>query len=222
MTAENGKKQPNWVLRGMLVISLGIHVVIFMHIAGLYRSNALNVIELTVREEEPPARSIPRPRMRHKTPQVNDVKKIQVPKPHMPKMKMDQIEADSPDTITEQIAMPDTSGLSADVAEWSPPGAANYLTKGDYFDMLRLKIESKKKYPPSAQKRQIEGRVVVGFTIDPDGRVTSAEIVRSSRHSALDRAALDAVKSAAPFPRPPSKMFDGPLEMKITIMFELT
>ncbi len=222
MTAENGKKQPNWVLWSMVLVSLGIHAVIFMHITGLYHSNILNVINLTVQDEEPPVRSIPRPRVRHKTPQVSEVNKIQVPKPHMPQMKMDQIEADSPDTITEQIAMPDTSGLSAGVAEWSPPGAANYLTKGDYFDMLRLKIESKKEYPSSAQKRQIEGRVVVGFTLDPDGRVTSAEIVRSSRHSALDRAALDAVKSAAPFPRPPSSMFDGPLEMKITIMFELT
>jgi len=222
VTAENGKKQPNWVLWSMVLVSLGIHAVIFMHITGLYRSNALNVIELTVREEEPPARSIPRPRVRHKTPQVSEVNKIQVPKPHMPQMKMDQIEADSPDTITEQIAMPDTSGLSTGVAEWQPAGSPEYLSQGDYFDMLRLKIESKKEYPSAAQKRQIEGRVVVGFTIDPDGRVTSAEIVQSSRHSALDQAALNAVKTASPFPRPPAKMFDGPLEMKITIMFELT
>ncbi len=222
MTAENGKKQPNWVLWSMVLVSLGIHAVIFIHITGLYRSNALNVIELTVREEEPPARSIPRPRVRHKTPQVSEVNKIQVPKPHMPQMKMDQIEADSPDTITEQIAMPDTSGISSGVADWQPPGSPEYLSQGDYFDMLRLKIESKKEYPSAAQKRQIEGRVVVGFTIDPDGRVTSAEIVQSSRHSALDQAALNAVKTASPFPRPPAKMFDGPLEMKITIMFELT
>jgi len=222
VTAENGKKQPNWVLWSMVLVSLGIHAVIFIHITGLYRSNALNVIELTVREEEPPARSIPRPRVRHKTPQVSEVNKIQVPKPHMPQMKMDQIEADSPDTITEQIAMPDTSGISSGVADWQPPGSPEYLSQGDYFDMLRLKIESKKEYPSAAQKRQIEGRVVVGFTIDPDGRVTSAEIVQSSRHSALDQAALNAVKTASPFPRPPAKMFDGPLEMKITIMFELT
>ncbi|MFP4227099.1 MAG: energy transducer TonB [Desulfobacterales bacterium] len=222
MTPENDKKQPNWVLRSMLVISLGIHVVIFMHIAGIYRSNALNVIELTVREEKPQARSIPRPRMRHKTPKVSDVNKIQIPKPDVPKMKMDPVETDHPEAVTEKIAMPDTSGISSGVADWQPAGSPEYLSQGDYFDMLRLKIESKKKYPSSAQKKQIEGRVVVGFTLDPGGRVTSAEIVKSSRHSALDRAALDAVKAAAPFPRPPANIFDGPLEMKITIMFELT
>jgi len=219
---ENGRKQPNWILRGMLLISLGLHAVILMHIAGLYRSEALTVIELSVREEKPQGRSIPRPRMRHKTPQVNDVNKIQVPKPNVPQMEMDPIETDHPEAVTEQIAMPDTSGISTGVADWQPAGSPEYLSQGDYFDMLRLKIESKKKYPSSAQKRQIEGRVVVGFTLGPDGRVTSAEIVRSSRHSALDRAALDAVQSAAPFPRPPANMFDGPLEMKITIMFELT
>ena len=222
MPADTEKKQPNWVLRGMILISLGIHVVIFMHIAGIYRSNALSVIELTVRDEKPDARSIPRPRMRHKTPKVNDVNKIDFRKQRVPQMKIDPIETDSPDAITEQIALPDTSGLSAGVTDWSPPGAANYLTKGDYFDMLRLKIESNKKYPPSAQKRQIEGRVVVGFTLSPSGHVTSAEIVQSSRHSALDEAALSAVKTAAPFPRPPANLFDGPLQMKITIVFELT
>jgi protein TonB len=222
VTAENGKKQPNWVLRGMVLISLGIHAVIFMHIAGLYHSNALTVIELTVKKEKPQTRSIPRPRVRHEAPQVSEVNKIQVPKPHVPQMKMDPVEAESPDTVTEPIAMPDTSGLSGGVADWNPAGTPEYLSQGDYFDMLRLKIESKKKYPNSAQKRQIEGRVVVGFTLNPDGRVASAEIVQSSRHTALDKAALKAVKAASPFPRPPARMFEGPLQMKIAIVFELT
>lgn len=222
MTSETDKKKPNWVLRGMLLISLGIHAIIFMHIAGIYRSNALSVIELSVRDEKPQGRSIPRPRMRHKTPQASDVDKIQVPKPQVPKMKMDPVETERPDTVSEQIAMPDTSGLSDGIKDWQPADTPDYLSQGDYFDMLRLKIESKKKYPPAAQQRQIEGRVVVGFTLGPEGQVASAEIVESSRHSALDQAALDAVRSAAPFPRPPSNLFDGPLEMKITIVFELT
>jgi len=224
VTPENEKKQPNWILRGMIAVSLGIHLVIFMHIAGIYRTNALTVIELNVRREEPQARSIPRPRRRHETPKVSDVNKIDVRKQHVPQMKVDPVAAECPETITEQIAMPDTSGLSAGVADCRETAAVSndYLTQGDYFDMLRLKIESRKKYPASAQKRQIEGRVVVGFTLNPDGRVASAKIVESSRHPELDRAALNAVKAADPFPRPPSNLFDGPLQMKITIMFELT
>lgn len=208
----------------MIAVSLGIHLIIFMHIAGIYRSNDLTVIELNLRQEEPQARSIPRPRMRHKTPKVNEANKIDVRKQHVPQIKMDPVEADRPETITEQIAMPDTSGLSAGVADWqgAAAGSNDYLTKGDYFDMLRLKIESRKKYPASAQKRQIEGRVVVEFTLNPDGRIESSEIVQSSRHRELDRAALNAVKAAEPFPRPPANLFDGPLQMKITIMFELT
>jgi protein TonB len=206
----------------MIAISLGIHLVILMHIAGIYRSNALTVIELTVRDEQPQTRSIPRPRMRHKTPKVNDVNKIDVRKQRIPRMKIDPVETDSPDTITEQIAIPDTSGLSGAIADWSPTDTANYVTQGDYFDMLRLRIESKKQYPQSAQNRQLEGRVIVGFTLSPSGHVTSAEIVQSSHHSILDQAALTAVRSASPFPRPPSALFDGPLHMKITIVFELT
>jgi len=222
VTAENGKKQPNWVLWSMVLVSLGIHAVIFMHITGLYHSNALTVIELTVKEEKPQTRSIPKPRVRHETPPVSEVNKIQVPKPHVPQMKVDPVEADRPDTLTEPIAIPDTSGLSDGVADWEPAGTPDYLSQGDYFDMLRLKIESKKKYPNSAQKRQMEGRVVVGFTLNPDGQVASAEIVQSSRHTALDQAALKAVKAASPFPRPPASLFEEPLQMKITIVFELT
>ncbi len=223
MAAETDKKQPNWLLRAMIAVSLGLHLIIFLHIAGIYRSQALTVIELTLNKQEPQARSIPKPRMRHKTPKTSDVRKIDVRKQHIPQMKMDPVDAECPDSITERIAMPDTSGLSAGVTDWQPGGvvSSDYLTRGDYFDMLRLKIESRKKYPERARKKQIEGRVEVGFTLDSTGAVTAAEVVQSSRHPALDRAAVNAVKAAAPFPRPPSNLFEGTLQMTITIIFEL-
>jgi len=220
---DTEKRQPNWILRIMVAVSLAVHAVIFMHITGLYNSRTLSVIEVAVRDEDPRGRSIPRPRRRHETPKTSEVKKIDVSKPHVPQMKMERVETDCPDSISEEIAMPDTSGLSAGVADWQPGAVASsdYLTRGDYFDMLRMKIQSRKKYPERARQRQIEGRVVVGFTLDEAGGVTAAEVVKSSRHPSLDRAAVRAVKAAGPFPRPPAKLFEGPLRMTITIMFEL-
>jgi protein TonB len=207
----------------MVVLSVGIHALIFVQIAELYQSESLTVIELTVNQEEPEARSIPRPRMRHKTPSARDVEEIDVTKPQVPRLKMDPVKTEAPDSIAEPIAAPDTSGLSAGIADWEPsaPATPDYLTRGGYFDMLRLKIESNKKYPEQARKRQIQGRVVVGFTLDESGAVTAARVTKSSRHPALDRAALAAVRSAAPFPRPPPDLFEGPLQMTITIVFEL-
>lgn len=224
MKTENGKNRPNWVLLGMVVISLGIHAVIFMRIAGLYHSDTRRVIELDLKEQKPWQRSIPRPRMHSEAPKVNDVNKIEPTRMNVPDMKIDPVEAEVPDTITEEISVPDTSGFSGEVAEWQPAAGLTeqYLTRKEYFDLLRLKIESRKKYPGKAKERQLEGRVVVGFTLDTDGKLASAEIVESSRHPSLDRAAIRAVKGAAPFPRPPGSLFDGLLRMKIAILFELT
>ncbi len=48
------------------------------------------------------------------------------------------------------------------------------------------------------------GTAVVAFSISSAGGLASLSLARSSGSSALDRAALGVVRSAAPFPRPPS------------------
>lgn len=208
----------------MVLVSLGLHLIVFFHIAGLYHSNSTRVIEVSVQDDKPVQRSIPQPRVRHEMPKTKEINQIHVDKQRVPEMQTEPVEADYPDTITEEIARPDVSGLSAEAADWQPlsAGSSKYLTRGEYFDMLRLKIQSRKEYPASAQQRQLQGQVVVGFTVDTDGGVTAAEVVESSGHRSLDRAAIRAVKNSAPFPRPPASLFDGALKMKITIVFELT
>jgi TonB family protein len=54
-------------------------------------------------------------------------------------------------------------------------------------------IQEKIKYPESAKKAGIEGRVFVKAFIDENGNVASAEIIKGTEES-LDKAALDAVK----------------------------
>ncbi|RKZ27359.1 energy transducer TonB, partial [bacterium] len=58
--------------------------------------------------------------------------------------------------------------------------------------------------------------------IAADGQISSLKIVKQARHSSLGKAALDAVKKAAPLPRPPPNLFKGPLHIELTILFELT
>lgn len=222
MSKNENKKPPNRLLQVLIGVSLVVHFFILLHIAGIYNINSLSYIELSVRNFSKPAgREIPRPRLRHKPPEIKEPVKLNVPVPHVPKINIEKIDAAVPTALTEAISIPDTAGLSADVAQWQPAGTAAYATRSDYFDMLRMRIESRKKYPDRARNRQIEGRVEVGFQVADDGSVTDVEIVKTSRHPDLDRAALLAVKNAAPFPRPPSRFFDGPLKMTITIMFEL-
>jgi len=129
-------------------------------------------------------------------------------------MKMDSLEKNLPDSLMESISMPDIPDNSIDTGD--------YVTSNDYFEIVRLRIESHKRYPGAAKTRQIEGRVTVRFVIEPDGRVSSSKVVESSRHRVLDQAALSAIKDASPFPRPPMNLFKGPIPLEITIMFELT
>ena len=86
---------------------------------------------------------------------------------------------------------------------------------------MRMKIESRKKYPAAAMKQQMQGRVAVRFTIASDGTISGLEVRQPSRYRLLDDAALEAVKAASPFPRPPAKLFNGPVRVEISIVFEL-
>lgn len=220
--ALGAKQPPNRLLQALIGVSLLIHFFILLHIAGIYRSNTLTYIELSVRDfSKPVGRDIPRPRIRNKTPDVREVSRIPVPTQHVPNIRIDTVDTAMPNALTEAIGNPDVIGLNANIAQWQPGTGAEYITRKEYFDMLRMRIESRKKYPDSARKRQIEGKVKVGFTVETNGRVSSVYVIKTSRHSDLDQAAVFAVKNAAPFPRPPAGLFKKKFRLEIAIFFEL-
>ncbi|MBU1163231.1 MAG: TonB family protein, partial [Proteobacteria bacterium] len=167
---------------------------------------------------KPPSRNIPRPRLLPKTPRrPKDIKRLTAREriiPSLKEMKMDPLEKNLPDSLVESISMPDIPD--------NPVNTSDYVTSKDYFEMVRVRIESHKTYPGAAKTRQIEGQVTVRFVIESDGSISSSKIVESARHRVLDQAALSAVKDASPFPRPPRNLFKGPIPLEITIMFELT
>lgn len=224
MTSMTRKKKPNRLMQGLIGISLCVHLLLLMHVAKMYRSNVLSCIELTMQNvTKHVGRAIPRPRVRHKAPKTSNVKKIHIQKQHIPRIQIDPVDNTLPDTIMQNISMPDIpDSFGPNIADWDTGATADFMTANDYFDMVRLKIESRKKYPDFARSRRIEGRVTIRFVITTDGRATSVMIVQQGRHGSLNKAALNAVKDAAPFPRPPSSLFKEPLNMEITIAFELT
>jgi protein TonB len=135
-------------------------------------------------------------------------------------MKMELAEKNFPDSLVEGVSMPDIAAASGlNIADWSPEGLE---TSSSYLEMVRLKIEQHKSYPDMAKVRQIEGSVTIRFVITPEGHVRAVKLVRPSRHMVLDTAALNAVKDAAPFPKPPMHLFKGEIPLEITIVFELT
>ncbi|BBO71166.1 hypothetical protein DSCA_50960 [Desulfosarcina alkanivorans] len=224
---------PNWLLRTLIIISVGVHGLILVHLSGIYRSSALTYIEMSLQNiNRPSARQIPRPRPRPKAPdsqdQLRPLNAVQRPLPRFKPLVMAPVENRFPDSLVEGIAapaIPRAPGVES--AGWIPApqshaAAEEYMTKASYLDMVRLKIESRKRYPETARTGSIEGRVTIRFILVTDGSVRDVAVVKGAPCSALNTAALDAVKNAAPFPRPPTSLFPGDLSLKLTIVFELT
>ena len=65
---------------------------------------------------------------------------------------------------------------------------------------IRERIQAALVYPPSARWRELSGVTHVRFEIDAAGRAREIETAGSSGHWLLDRAALRAVRDAAPLP----------------------
>jgi periplasmic protein TonB len=218
------KTKPNWLFRGLIGVSFVIHMAIFMHISGIYNSKALTYIELTMQSiSKPSARAIPRPRQRFKKPKPQDVKRIKVTRQLVPRLKLEPVEKNLPHSLVEEIAMPDISAVSSpQIADFSPDISGDYVTTNSYLEMVRLRIERYKKYPDAARAKNIEGRVTIRFIITPDGGVREVKVAKCSRNRALDLAALKAVQDAAPFPKPPRRLFKGAIPLELMIVFELT
>ncbi|MEE9181119.1 MAG: energy transducer TonB [candidate division NC10 bacterium] len=69
-----------------------------------------------------------------------------------------------------------------------------------WFHLLRQRIERAKRYPAQARRWGMEGTAEVQFRIAGDGSVQGVMVVKSSGFAILDRASVETIKRAAPFP----------------------
>ena len=71
-----------------------------------------------------------------------------------------------------------------------------------YIEAWRDKVEKfgSLNYPEEAIRQNINGNLLLDVGINPDGSIESMNVLRSSGHKLLDKAATQIVKMAAPFP----------------------
>lgn len=91
-----------------------------------------------------------------------------------------------------------------------------------YRRRLAEKLAQAKFYPKLAQRRGMEGKVMVHFVIDRAGTIRSMQIKESSGYAMLDEAALDAVYSIGRFDPFPEGITDAQLEITFAMVYKLT
>lgn len=72
-------------------------------------------------------------------------------------------------------------------------------------------------WPPGEKRRGAQGRVTLHFTVEADGKVSAAAVIRSSGYPALDQAARDALAKCLFQP----ETLDGkPVASKVIMPYE--
>jgi periplasmic protein TonB len=88
----------------------------------------------------------------------------------------------------------------------SPVPSAGNLKKrylSEHFAYIRDQILKNLVYPQAARSMGWSGKVVVTFIVTTDGGVDKVKVLTGSGYQVLDINAVETVRKAAPFPRPP-------------------
>ena len=119
--------------------------------------------------------------------------------------------------VTPRAAPPQPPPPSSTPEPKSGPANAVEL-KQRYLASLLAKIEAHKTYSGAARRRAIQGNVDVSFQVGCDGSVS--ELNMPNGHKLLKSSAVQALKSAQPFPRPPPGI-ECPVPVSYAMAFEL-
>ncbi|MFP4497084.1 MAG: energy transducer TonB, partial [Vulcanimicrobiota bacterium] len=175
---------------------------------------------LSARGKTPPEETVPGQAGVEEIHQISDRKKTpEVQAGNTGKEMPENNGADMENTLVQNKAPADlkTGG------ENNKSNKGNKASKADilgYQSMVADRVERNRNYPVKAREERLQGSVVVSFNISPDGNAGGISIIQSSGHGVLDSAALDAVKSGAPYLPYPVGLKRS-VKVKLTLNFEL-
>lgn len=148
-------------------------------------------------------------------PKIKNKLTAQAPSPH--KTEADQ--NDAPDAHTDAPSAADLvarslliASLSAEINESRAAyakrprqafisAATREYKYASYMEAWRRKVEEigNLNYPDAARRNNLSGSLILDVALNPDGKVNSIALRRSSGHKVLDDAAIAIVKLAAPY-----------------------
>jgi protein TonB len=90
-----------------------------------------------------------------------------------------------------------------------------------YLSQIRRLLEKHKEYPWMARRRNIQGVVVLVFSITSGGQIESYRISHSSGHDLLDEASRNTIRRVGKFPPFPAALNRQKLTIEIPLAFRL-
>jgi periplasmic protein TonB len=91
----------------------------------------------------------------------------------------------------------------------------------DYLREVRKLLEKHKDYPWMARQRNIQGVVVIVFTISASGQIDTYRVSRSSGQDLLDSASRETIRRVGKFPPFPAELNRQKLTIEIPLAFRL-
>jgi protein TonB len=189
---------------------------------------------------EPPAPALAPPRP---APPPRVAKPAPTPKPERPVVAPVPAPraARAPDAVSPEAA-PIEDGTGAGEAGAAESGPAHASTNGSigasrngngngsgglagldpaYVRRFLASLDRHKQYPRAARARRLEGTTLLWMRMDRSGQVLASRVQRSSGHSVLDRAVLQAVQDANPLPALPASDARAQVELEVPIAFRM-
>lgn len=125
----------------------------------------------------------------------------------------------APHASRGQLLRPGTS----EAAPNSPDelGATAKAVYTAYLDSVRRRIKSRQRYPWRARRQKAEGTATVRLSIGRGGVLARARLEQSSGYRTLDRAAVNLVRTAGPFPPIPPLVTLEKVSISIPISYRL-
>lgn len=99
------------------------------------------------------------------------------------------------------------------------PPAASAASARSWEGEVLAHLERRKRYPPEARSRRLEGVALIRFSMNRQGQVLSASLAQTSGHAVLDREALGLLRRAQPLPAPPAEIVGDTLTLTVPVEF---
>jgi periplasmic protein TonB len=120
------------------------------------------------------------------------------------------------EVVSESVETNEVTQISEQVPTSPSPQVVN-----NYSNLLRAHIAKHKKYPRIAQRRKMQGEVVIAIQIGGDGSLISKNIQKSSGHNVLDKEGMNMMEKSKPFPVPPDTLKNSVTNVVVPIAFNL-